>query len=174
MAQDAAGTGDRQGGGDRLSRTPTPELIERVCRLVAQGVPPLRAAVLAGLPPDVWRRWKQLGRKKKRGPHRDLYVGVLQAEARFMSHLLAAIRGIGLGRIEGMHNKPSWNALAWLLERRFHRYFGRPTTSRAAVKPSAGGDATPQLVIVRGQKVVPPPAQQPGLFDQVSADGGAT
>ena len=57
------------------------ELAERICLLIAQGVP-IRAVCIGNkISETTYRRWLKIGAKAKTGIHRDFWLGVQEAEA---------------------------------------------------------------------------------------------
>jgi transposase-like protein len=129
----------------------TEDRIERVEAALRQGATRRAAANAAGL--GAWtlhywmreaRRDIELGRESK---HVDFLRRVERAEAEAEVMAVATLRNVGAGgiikvpvldelrrpvrnedgsiRLEQVYQEPQWKALAWLLERRFPREWGR-------------------------------------------------
>ena len=99
------------------------ELQEKICEGVRLGLTPERAAVLAGIHRDTFYDWKAKGEKAKTGRFFDFSDAVKKAQIRFEEDNLEIIRKAARGR--------TWQAAAWLLERRMPERYSRPdATSR--------------------------------------------
>ena len=122
----------------------TPELAEAMVGYVAQGLPNVMAARLAGVSETTFYRWKATGAKAKRGKFRELFDKLREADAEFIRVnadviLRAAteqivtrvelVRELGDGtkvkEIRQEFKPPTWGPAAWLLERRFPELYGR-------------------------------------------------
>ncbi len=112
----------------------TPEVQETICRYVRQGLTYETAARAAGISESTFYRWRARGEKAQRGKFRQFWEAVKKAEAeaeqRLVERILAASRD-------------SWQAAAWILERRYPDRWGR----RDRVKHETDfGDALAQVL----------------------------
>lgn len=94
----------------------TPEVQEAVVQAVALGATHELAALYAKLSRDTVWRWLKRGEADLEGPYRAFALAVREAEAKSAAQCLALIRSAAKG---------SWQAAAWLLERRFGDHYGR-------------------------------------------------
>lgn len=85
-----------------------------ICGAVQKHLSLEDACDLAGVDPETVRRWIVKGEKQKSGPH-AVFVGELKKARAFGKMDL-------LGKIG---DDPSWQAKAWILERRYPGEFGR-------------------------------------------------
>ena len=98
----------------------TPEALERVEQLVRAGTTIDVAAAAAGVNRATIYRWLAAGEKARKGTHtRELRDRVERARAESESVLVA--------RIGAAAAKGSWQAAAWLLERRWPERWMKPT-----------------------------------------------
>jgi hypothetical protein len=86
-----------------------------VIEATGKGVPRGHAADLAGLERTTVWRWMTKGRKQADGPYRIFFNAMKKAEADFIQRNLEKIETAGAD---------SWQAMAWLLERRHPEQFG--------------------------------------------------
>jgi hypothetical protein len=87
----------------------TKQVQERICSAIRAGNYPAVAAVAAGISEATFYRWMEQGRTAGKGPHRDFYEAVKQAEAESEVHAVAILR---------KEMKGDWRAAVALLERR--------------------------------------------------------
>lgn len=111
----ARGTGKR-GRPSKLS----PDAIAQLENMIRAGATADVAATAAGISRGTFYRWLKTGEKARAGTQaRDLFDRVGRARAESETVLVA--------RIAGAANKGSWQAAAWLLERRFPERWMKPT-----------------------------------------------
>jgi hypothetical protein len=95
----------------------TPELIERIAGLVRSGITPYRAAELCGIGSSTHYRWMESVRE----PYREYRESIKRAEAQWEADAIRQVQ---------VHGQKHWQALAWMLERRFPERYGRPEHRR--------------------------------------------
>lgn len=119
-----------------------PDEAEIVLLAISNGVPLVDAAPLAGISVDTLRRWVARGeeavRQWRKNPYSEFLRAYKRAESEFIAHHLAKIR-----------SDKSWQASAWLLERKFPDRF-------ALSRAPATGDSGVKIVIVPYAKLVSP------------------
>lgn len=109
------------------------------------------AAMSAGINEATFHAWKSRGEQDEAGPFRDFSESIKRAEAEYVRSALELI---------GSAAKKSWQAAAWLLERRYPHEYGQlkrdPESNesitvnfiRPALNPNAKSDslemATPE------------------------------
>lgn len=110
----------------------TPEAHDAIVRNLASGCPPEVAAIAAGVIRQTYYNWMTRGRDAIRAangnlsqvveedPYARLVVDVEEAQTTFIRDSLVMIAAIGRGQAKGRYD-----ALAWVLERRFPQMFGR-------------------------------------------------
>lgn len=111
-------------------KLPDAALMDQVEELVVLGVPPIAAALAQGVTEQQFAEWITLANAGGRGSRScaEFRDRVATAEARCESVLIGRIRGA---------SKDSWQAAAWLAERRFpSRYV------RRSVQAEPTGDGT--------------------------------
>lgn len=86
-----------------------------VIEATGKGMPRVHAAAVANITPATVWNWMSKGRKQQSGPYRLFFEAMKKAEADFIQRNLEAIEAAG---------KDSWQAMAWLLERRHPEQFG--------------------------------------------------
>lgn len=93
------------------------KLIKAIAGAIENGHTFTYAATLAGVNRKTFYKWRQQGRAaSKGGIYSDLNAALEIAEAKFIQTSLARISA---------HGRISWQAIAWLLERRHPELFGR-------------------------------------------------
>ena len=75
------------------------------------------AAAAAGISEGTFYRWKSIGEKAKSGKYHEFYEALKSAEARGEMLLLKRIQEASAGG--------TWQAGAWILERRYRNIWGR-------------------------------------------------
>lgn len=93
----------------------TKKTIATITKHIAHGATQHFAAAV-GISRRTLFNWGQQGKRAKSGIYRVLFVQLQRAEAQFVSDTLAVIAKAG---------RVSWQASAWLLERRYPDQFGR-------------------------------------------------
>jgi hypothetical protein len=102
---------------DKMARRSkyTAELAAHVVRAVGLGLSLSAAGENVGLDSATVLRWRQAG-EQGRQPYADFAVAIKKAEANFQETLLSEIH---------VAARTTWQAGAWLLERRFPQYWSR-------------------------------------------------
>lgn len=95
-----------------LTRT----LINTISKAVGGGANYRTAATAAGVSRRTLFNWRRKGAAESEGLYRELLDQMQRAEAQFITGELSIIQRAG---------RVSWQASAWLLERRFPDLFGR-------------------------------------------------
>lgn len=93
-----------------------PEVTKTVSNLLRAGAMIDAACSSAGISRDTFYEWLKRGRTDKSGPYKDFADTIKKALADAENSLVAGIRKAG---------GQQWQALAWLLERRFRERWGR-------------------------------------------------
>jgi hypothetical protein len=96
------------------------DLTEQVVRLVRTGTTVVAAAQSCGIARSTFYDWMKRGESKlaKDRPHREFREAIDKARAEGEAILVQ--------RIQGAAAKGSWQAAAWLLERRYFDEWGKP------------------------------------------------
>jgi hypothetical protein len=92
-------------------------LQSKLCDAIRSGNFLETAATYAGVDESTLHRWLKRGRRKRKGSYHDLAVAFDKA--------VADSEVLGVARITKAANDGSWQASAWLLERRFPENWGR-------------------------------------------------
>jgi hypothetical protein len=100
----------------------TLELQEAICKNIANGMYPAKAAMLEGLGERTYYLWMQRGREEKEGIYLHFMHAVKKAENIAVAFHLENIRKAAAGEDNG---NPVWQASAWYLERRYPDEWGR-------------------------------------------------
>jgi hypothetical protein len=95
----------------------TPGIQAKVCDAIRSGNFRETAAKFAGIDRSTLHRWLKRGENKRRGACHDFAVAVDKA--------LADSEALFVARIAKAANEGTWQASAWLLERRFSENWGR-------------------------------------------------
>ena len=95
----------------------TPEAVKIITDAIKEGLSFRDSCAMAGISEDTFADW----RKDKA----DFSEAVEKAVAEFKKQNLIAIRAAGLKKLKDGSLSGSWQANAWLLERRFPQEFGR-------------------------------------------------
>lgn len=113
----------------------TPQTIARILKSVRTGFPITLAARAAGIAYETLNEWRKRGEAdalaEQDTPHRAFVEALIRNEAEAAQDLFAEI--VKAGKLKDAKH------LQWILERRFHEFFG------AAERAGAGN---PQLIIV--------------------------
>lgn len=110
----------------------TRELVERAVELKGHGLSNQDICISCGISETAFYRWQEQGGKSEL--QRALVEGLKRAEADYKDALLAGILERG--------KEKEWQALAWLLERRFPAEFGRLDRLQAEVKAESKNEIT--------------------------------
>lgn len=92
---------------------------EAIRQAIIDGATYEQAARAAGLHYDTFREWIKRGEAETDGAYHEFSESIKQAEALMVTQALADIRAAGSGY------GASWQARAWLLERRYPDTYGR-------------------------------------------------
>lgn len=103
----------------------TPEVVQALCEAITLGLSQKRACEACGVSTETFRTWMH--------SRPEFFVATKKAEGEFITRNLATIAA---ARVK------SWQAAAWLLERRFPREFARVETIKAEVRRGEDLDAT--------------------------------
>jgi len=98
----------------------TPEVQKRIVESVRLGAPYCLAAQSGGIGESTLYDWMERGEKGERREQKDIYVEFAKAIKEAESACFNAM----LGRIQ-LAASTSWQAAAWLLERRYPQQFAR-------------------------------------------------
>jgi hypothetical protein len=93
----------------------TPEVKSKILSLISKGVPQSLACYGAGITERTFFNWIAIGKDGGDNEYADLFQEIKKVESEFVSGLVSEIREMPKG----------WQALAWILERRFWNDFGR-------------------------------------------------
>jgi len=108
----------------------TPEMQERICRILREGNTRRTAAALVGIDEETFRRWMYLG-ERGREPYRAFYAAVKNAEEEAVQSRIAVIQKAA--------QDGNWQAAAWWLERKFPAEWGRIDRVQAEITGKDGG-----------------------------------
>lgn len=89
---------------------------ETICKVLRSGNYRTVAARLAGIDERTLYRWLEKGEEAKRGKYRQFCRAVMEAEAQGQAALVAQIN---------VAAKDTWQAAAWILERKYPDLWGR-------------------------------------------------
>ncbi|NOZ27976.1 MAG: transposase [Chloroflexi bacterium] len=89
----------------------TPEVQEKICNFVRQGLTYEVAARAAGISESTFYRWRRRGEGARSGKFRQFWEALKKAEAEAESSLVQQIQKEARGG--------TWQAAAWILERRY-------------------------------------------------------
>lgn len=95
--------------------------IRAICRSISLGASIKTAASVAGVDPRTVYRWKKLGKKAKSGKYFELIQKMQAAENQFIANNLENL---------AKHSAQTWQASAWLLERRHPEQFAKASERR--------------------------------------------
>lgn len=94
----------------------TEEVQEKVCEYVRQGLTYEVAARAAGISESTFYRWRERGEKARKGKFRKFWEALKRAEAEGEQALVRRILSA---------SNDTWQAAAWILERRYPDRWGR-------------------------------------------------
>ena len=96
----------------------TDELCTAICKNISEGNTIKYSVQKEGITYETYRRWMEKGRNAevKSGKFYAFYVLIKKAEEEGKNFLVQGIKA---------HGKDSWQALAWLLERKHPQEFGK-------------------------------------------------
>lgn len=94
----------------------TPELITHAAQLVSAGNYIATVCKYLDIDESTWYRWMQKGQRQKEGLFYEFYKDIKKAEAAAEMRAVTGIVAAG---------KVSWQALAWYLERKYPKRWGK-------------------------------------------------
>jgi len=107
-------TGTLKKGPGRIGKL-TPEVQKAICASIRAGLADGDAAIRVGICPSTFCNWRARGEHGEE-PYATLLAEIKEAEVVFKQHHVNLI---------ARHARLSWNASAWLLERKFPQEFGQ-------------------------------------------------
>jgi transposase-like protein len=127
---------DRPGRPSKL----TPEAAAIILKGIREGAPYRYACAYAGVSDSTFREWRRRAADDERQGIDSAYTAFEAEVRKAESEAILARMSIINKAAKGSENKPGdWKAAAWLLERRYPRYFG--AVDRRSEEPEA--DAEP-------------------------------
>lgn len=117
----------------------TPELQEQLCKLLSVGNYIEPSVAFVGIHKQTFYRWLKQGAN-------DKHLDKITAESQFHDAIQKALSEGELRHVNNIaqHAEKSWQASAWMLERKNHKNWGRKETVRSedADTPSGSSDMT--------------------------------
>lgn len=98
----------------------TDEVVEQLCKLISLGNYEGVAAQAVGISRATLIDWKKRGKKSTHGMYREFWLRFQKAKAEFITRATARIQKIAFDA-----DSKSWQALAWMLERRYPQLYGK-------------------------------------------------
>ncbi|MFA5176937.1 MAG: hypothetical protein WC440_02150 [Candidatus Omnitrophota bacterium] len=98
----------------------TDEVVEQICKLISLGNYECVVAQAVGISQQVLIEWKKRGKNSTHGVYRDFWLKYRKAKAEFITRATARIQKIAFDA-----DSKSWQALAWMLERRYPKQYGK-------------------------------------------------
>lgn len=98
----------------------TDEVVEQLCKLISLGNYEGVAAQAVGISRATLIDWKKRGKKSTHGMYREFWLRFQKAKAEFITRATARIQKIAFDA-----DSKSWQALAWMLERRYPELYGK-------------------------------------------------
>lgn len=138
----------------------TPEITQKIADFIEAGAWIETAVALAGIHKDTFYAWLKKGASEESGPYKDFSDQISKAAAQFEFDAHSTI--LQFGRGVGNDGKPVWQALAWVLERKYPKRYGRRESLRiedeSESKTRNGNIYDEVLAIIHGD--------QPDLSDE--------
>lgn len=96
----------------------TPETCEAICTSIAKGNTIKYSVMKEGIHESTFYNWMKKGEESKtqRGIYYEFFESIKKAQEEGKNHLVRGIQE---------HGKKNWQAMAWLLERKYPHEFGR-------------------------------------------------
>ena len=94
----------------------TKEVQAKICKYVEHGNTYERACGLTGIGESTFYAWKHRGEQEEEGIYKEFQEAVKKADDRFIAHHIENIN---------KHSQESWQASAWMLERKKKKEFGK-------------------------------------------------
>jgi hypothetical protein len=132
----------------------TPEMRDKICAQLRNGLFRRHAAALAGIPEQTLSEWYHRGARDEKGVYRDFFHAVNAAEAEF------AQAGSEMMRAAVAHNP---KLMQWFLSRRFPELYGRRDNveDKSVEDRAAQAQATRTLLIERLERLFPDTEAKP-------------
>lgn len=104
----------------------TPEVHQRIVQFLRHGNSQKAAAEAAGVSEATFQRWLAEGEKSPRSKFREFCEDCKKAQAEWQASMVRVVErhAVGAGDLT-----PTWQAAAWLLERRDHKNWGRKVSA---------------------------------------------
>jgi transposase len=96
----------------------TPQLIKDAVKLLKGGSYVSTVCEFIGIDPSTWYRWMREGKKAKSGLKSQFYHAIKKADAEAEIRMVTDIQKIA-------NENQTWQALAWMLERKYPERWGR-------------------------------------------------
>jgi len=132
----------------------TTDISKRICDAIRIGTTRLLAAEYAGVSERTFYRWIKAGKQAKSGKLKDFCHALKRAEAEGVVNNLSRIQNAGIGKIKNDRGEwekfeGQWQALAWILERRHPKEYGR---NRTDDEPGTAMALAEALKLLRGDQ----------------------
>ena len=124
----------RKAKAGRPSKIFDAEMIATLADLLRSGAMIDSACAAVGIHRDSFFEWMKRGRLEESGPYKDFSDTIKKALADAENSLVSGIRAAG---------SMQWQAMAWLLERRFRERWGKDTSGEGM---KSSGNSTPPKV----------------------------
>ena len=108
----------------------TPEMQDKICNNIMLGLKYEQAALAAGICDRTLYNWKEQGQKAKSGKYFQFLQALKKAEAEG--------EGLLIARIQKEAKEGTWQAAAWILERRHPDRWARTTKNEHTGKDGEG------------------------------------
>lgn len=95
----------------------TAQLQKKICEQIEEGNTFDRACRLCNISDRIFYKWREQGKEAKRGKFFQFFQAVKRAEERFIAWHLKVIKDAA--------EAGTWQAAAWILERKYFEEFGR-------------------------------------------------
>jgi len=107
-----------------------PDIQKRICDAIRIGTTRNIAAEYAGVCERTFYRWIERGKSAKSGKYKEFCQALKRAEAEGVVNNLSRIQNAGIGKIKNDRGEwekfeGQWQALAWILERRHPKEYGK-------------------------------------------------
>lgn len=109
----------------------TPQVQDKIVKSLRAGNYRTTSAKVAGVSVSTFYLWLDKGKKGKRGPYIEFMQAVEKAEAEGQAALVATVN---------VASKDSWQAAAWILERKYPEEWGRKDALALSGKIAHEGD----------------------------------
>lgn len=120
------------------------EVQEQICKYISMGVPNKTAAEACGISEVTFYSWIKKGKQQRAGKYVKFLKALKKAEAQAIAH--------HVGIIEKAAKEKSWQASAWLLERRHPDQFGAKTHQHIEHSGKIGLDVLREYIGEKDEK----------------------